>query len=202
MVVFFGLGLIGLVGGIVFYVLSLRLCLNEFGMRISKPKGVFVLSSLLFLVLYSFQYADKFVWLDEHGDDELGVVEEVSSVSAGGDGFESAVLGETSELVDTTGGFEKVSVLEDYASGYRMVYPAGFLIDYETAGKVEIQPPSKQGAVLVYVKGENLFEVRVIDEGVSDADKIVLMETASLVRDTFQFITDSGINPTSIERFR
>jgi hypothetical protein len=96
--------------------------------------------------------------------------------------------------------FEKWSVLENFSAGYRLVYPAGFKINYDY-GKVEITPPSGPGKIIVYIKDKTFKLTTILDD--ADNKQANLLKAASqLVEESFEFIGSPSYNPEEIkERF-
>lgn len=86
--------------------------------------------------------------------------------------------------------FDKWSILENFAAGYKLIYPAGFNIDYQL-GKIEISPPSGEGRVMVYIK-DGTYETRVLDEGLDKEEVDLLKATEQLVNISFEFISSPG----------
>jgi len=106
------------------------------------------------------------------------------------------VLGEAEESIPVSDRFSRWSVLDNYADGYRLLYPAGFKIDHSLSGKVEIAPPSGGGIILVYLK-DNGFSVTSVTDGLPAEQTDLINEASRLIEQSFEFIEDSGYNSES-----
>lgn len=109
------------------------------------------------------------------------------------------VLGKEEVNLVTEDAFEKWAVLENFDAGYKLIYPAGFNIDYEY-GKVEIIPPSNSGKVVVYIKNKT-FEVKTILENTNNKEEAALLNAASqLIKDSFEFIDSQEYSPEKAKK--
>ena len=94
--------------------------------------------------------------------------------------------------------FVKWSVLENFAAGYKLIYPAGFKINYDD-DQVELFPPSGSGRVVVYIK-DKTFEVKTTLENNTNEEAALLNATRELVKDSFEFIDTSGYSLEETEK--
>ncbi len=95
--------------------------------------------------------------------------------------------------------FARWSVLENFAGGYRLTYPAGFKINYEIANKIEVSPPTGGGKVTVSLAGRS-FSVAVDASG-ADASQIQLLAAAKrLIENSFEFIGGPGYDPAAAKK--
>jgi hypothetical protein len=101
------------------------------------------------------------------------------------------VLGKNEESTPASDRFNRWSILDNYADGYRLLYPAGFKVDHSLPGKVEITPPSGGGMILVYLK-DNGFSVTSVTDGLSTEQTDLINEAARLIEQSFEFIEGSG----------
>jgi len=101
------------------------------------------------------------------------------------------VLGKNERPIPASDRFSRWSVLDNYADGYRLLYPAGFKVDHSLSGKVEITPPSGGGVILVYLK-DNGFSVVSVTDGLSTEQTDLINEAARLIEQSFEFIEGSG----------
>ena len=93
--------------------------------------------------------------------------------------------------------FFKWSVLENFDAGYRLIYPAGFTLNYENEA-VEIRPPSDRGKIVVYIK-DKTFEVKVFLEDASGEEDL-LKSASQLVKESFEFIDSRGYNLEEVKQ--
>lgn len=134
---------------------------------------------------------------------EDGSIKEIELAGESTDSGEIAgevVEGDSGEADTSLDTFAQWAVLENYDSGYRLIYPAGFEATYQY-GKVDIVPPSGLGRVVVYIK-DGGFTVKVNNEGLRKKDASMLEEAGKLVKSTFEFTNSPGYDPQAAqERF-
>lgn len=92
---------------------------------------------------------------------------------------------EKSKITETPK-FAKWSILENFQAGYRLIYPAGFKIDYDSK-KVEVTPPSGPGIITVMIS-DKTFKTSVDLEGADSNQKELLQAANQLINDSFEFI--------------
>ena len=101
------------------------------------------------------------------------------------------VLGENDQSDWIGSQFKQWSVLENHAGGYKLMYPAGFKIDYSQAGKIVLTPPSGGGQVLGYVKSGTLSTVAVID-GLAGEQIKLIKAAETMLNQSFRLSSDPG----------
>lgn len=95
--------------------------------------------------------------------------------------------------------FARWSVLENFAGGYRLIYPAGFKVNYEIANKIEVFPPTGGGKVIISITGHS-FSVTVDPSG-ADASQVQLLAAAKrLIENSFEFIGGPGYDPAAAKK--
>ena len=103
------------------------------------------------------------------------------------------VLGEDDQDYWAGSQFKQWSVLENHAGGYKLMYPAGFSIDYSQAGKLVLNPPSGGGQVLGYVKDGGLTTVVVV-EGLDSQQVKLIKATEAMLNQSFRLTSNPGYN--------
>ena len=95
--------------------------------------------------------------------------------------------------------FARWSILENFAGGYRLVYPAGFKINYEIANKIEVSPPTGGGKVTVTITVRS-FSVAVDASGANAPQIQLLAATKRLIENSFEFIGGPGYDPAAAKK--
>jgi hypothetical protein len=109
------------------------------------------------------------------------------------------VLGEEDQADWIGGQFKQWSVLENNAGGYKVIYPAGFKIDYSQSGKIVLTPPSGGGQVLGYIKSGEFSTVAVID-GLSEEQSELIKAAETMLKQSFKLTSNPGYNQESAKQ--
>lgn len=93
--------------------------------------------------------------------------------------------------------FAQWAVLNNYAAGYKVIYPYGFKVDYDSSFFEAIAPSG--GKVVVRINGKT-FQT-TIDVSKTNPSDLALLEAARrLIENSFQFISGPGYNPIEAKK--
>jgi|GEM_PF-3826457 hypothetical protein len=112
------------------------------------------------------------------------------------------VLGDEDQAEWIGSQFKQWSVLENNADGYKVIYPAGFKIDYSQRGKIVLTPPAGGGQVLGYIKSGELSTVAVVD-GLTNKQTELIKAAEVMLGQSFKLTSNPGYNQESAkQRFK
>jgi len=83
--------------------------------------------------------------------------------------------------------FSQWAVLENFKDGYRLIYPYGFNITYDS-NKIEVVPPSGGGSVTVSITGK-LFNLVINSAEVNEKQLNLLQAAERLIKESFEFVS-------------